>query len=792
MSLKVKTTNGSWVYIPGTKGRDGDEHVYIGAEAPSDKSMIWFQTTTARDSGVRRFDLNSNDWVLLPGTQGIGIASAIVNEDGNLILTLDDIAATTIDTGYVKGPPGAEVQLRSNGSYLQWKYDNESDWKDLIALEEITKDYLPLSGGTLTGDLNLSYTTNSDSSKLSVFDTNKDSYYNIASYTGTLNLGDTSKLTIIRSQNFLRRETGYTKYKIYDEGTFVADTDYATPAFVTTETAKYLPLTGGLMTGPILIHNSGDSLDTVLAYSDGVGILSTAFNSETPYRGIQFGGDSTSIITFNDNGENRLQHVSGTQFGQILSSIYFRPGREYVEPSAVINSTLTDYTAATSAQDITNTDSIKTALQKVGFYTKAGLYTKAEIDALISSVLSYAGSVDSFANLPTTGVKVGDVYNVRSEFDLDNNHYPAGTNVAAAAVSGNTVTWDPLGGSFELTKASIEAVLTGNITSHTHNYLPLSGGRLTGSLAVESYIKGIGYLAVAAPSFPQIQFENASSTPYTSLLFTNILSGNSKSLLFRPDSTVSQDGVVYHSLNFQAGVNYVAPSALSNYVDLTSTQIISGYKVFSGVPMFGQKSSTTFNTTGIISDSNDPSILCFRLGRGDGNSIWRLQQESNTTALLGIQGRKAMKITSNPSEISVTADKFIGAATSLVEENIYTATNFGTSDKRLKRSIKKIDEVVTEKAIDSIDLNRSFIYKKSGVKGYGPIAQDLEEVFPELVYTNDKGIKGINNTALLHLQIQGLYQKIQELQDQLAQTSFKEKIGIWSRLKQALKKWLLP
>ena len=148
--------------------------------------MIWFQTTTARDSGVRRFDLNSNDWVLLPGTQGIGIASAIVNEDGNLILTLDDIAATTIDTGYIKGPPGAEVQLRSNGSYLQWKYDNEADWKDLIALEEIIKDYLPLSGGTLTGDLNLSYTTNSDSSKLSVFDANKASYYNIASYTGTL------------------------------------------------------------------------------------------------------------------------------------------------------------------------------------------------------------------------------------------------------------------------------------------------------------------------------------------------------------------------------------------------------------------------------------------------------------------------------------------------------------------------------------------------------------------------------------------------------------------------------
>lgn len=790
MSLKVKTTNGSWVYIPGTKGRDGDEHVYIGSEAPSDKSMIWFQTTTARDSGVRRFDLNSNDWVLLPGTQGIGIASAIVNEEGNLILTLDDIAATTIDTGYVKGPPGAEVQLRSNGSYLQWKYDNESDWKDLIALEEITKDYLPLSGGTLTGDLNLSYTTNSNSSKLSVFDTNKDSYYNIASYTGTLNLGDTSKLTIIRSQNFLRRETGYTKYKIYDEGTFIADEDYATPTFVTTETAKYLPLAGGLMTGPILTHNSGDSLDTVLAYADGVSVLSTTFNPEVPLRGIQFGGDSTSIITFNDNGENRLQHVSGTQFGQILSSIYFRPGREYVEPSAVINSTLTDYTAATSAQDITNTDSIKTALQKVGFYTKAGLYTKAEIDNLISSVLTYAGSVNSFADLPTTGVKVGDVYNIATEFDLGGNHYPAGTNVAAGAINDGNITWDPLGGSFNLTKESVEAVLTGNITSHTHSYLPLTGGSLTGNLTSYGRITATGQFIVQDATYPQIIFRRTGDSAYDSLLFTSTLSGSVKSLLFRPNSTVSQDGIVYHSLNFQAGIDYIAPETLSGYVTTSTTQEIPGYKVFTYAPMFGQKSSFTYNTTGIINNEDASTVFVFRLGSGE--SIWRLQQESNTTALLGIQGRKAMKITSNPSEISVTADKFIGAATSLVEENIYTATNFGTSDKRLKRSIKKIDEVVTEKAIDSIDLNRSFIYKKSGVKGYGPIAQDLEEVFPDLVYTNDKGIKGVNNTALLHLQIQGLYQKIQELQDQLAQTSFKEKIGIWSRLKQALKKWLLP
>ena len=649
---------------------------------------------------------------------------------------------------------------------------------------------MPLSGGTLTGDLNLSYTTNSNSSKLSVFDTNKDSYYNIASYTGTLNLGDTSKLTIIRSQNFLRRETGYTKYKIYDEGTFIADTDYATPAFVTTETAKYLPLTGGLMTGPILIHNSGDSLDTILAYSDGVSILSTAFNSETPYRGIQFGGDSTSIIAFNDNGESRLQHTSGSQFGYILSSIYFKPGINYVEPSSVINSILTGYTAETSAKDITSTDSIKTALQKVGFYTKAGLYTKAEIDNLISSVLTYAGSVNSFADLPTTGVKVGDVYNIVTEFDLGGNHYPAGTNVAAEAINDNNITWDPLGGSFNLTKESVEAVLTGNITSHTHSYLPLTGGSLTGNLSTTGIITSTGQLIVRDASYPQIIFRHVGDSAYDSLLFTSTLSGAVKSLLFRPDSTVSQDGVVYHSLNFQAGVNYVAPATLSNYVTLNSAQDVTAKKTFRAPVLFGARPSPAYNNTAIINAEDNATWF---IGAVNGNEVWwRCQQRGPQSIMIGRQNGKGFQIYSSPDTVYVTADKFIGAATSLVEENIYTATNFGTSDKRLKRSIKKIDEAVIEKAVDSINLNRSFIYKKSGVKGYGPVAQDLEEVFPELVYTNDRGIKGVNNTALLHLQIQGLYQKIQELQDQLAQTSFKEKIGIWSRLKQALKKWLLP
>ena len=53
-----------------------------------------------------------------------------------------------------------------------------------------------------------------------------------------------------------------------------------------------------------------------------------------------------------------------------------------------------------------------------------------------------------------------------------------------------------------ITKAMVEGVLTGNITSHTHNYLPLSGGTLTGSVTMQgmdtNLIRNITYTSTSS------------------------------------------------------------------------------------------------------------------------------------------------------------------------------------------------------------------------------------------------------------------------------------------------------
>lgn len=64
-----------------------------------------------------------------------------------------------------------------------------------------------------------------------------------------------------------------------------------------------------------------------------------------------------------------------------------------------------------------------------------------EVKTSLSSVYSYKGSVDNYADLPSTDQKVGDTYNVVNA----NGNIPAGTNYAW-----NGESWDALGGSIDL------------------------------------------------------------------------------------------------------------------------------------------------------------------------------------------------------------------------------------------------------------------------------------------------------------------------------------------------------
>lgn len=114
-----------------------------------------------------------------------------------------------------------------------------------------------------------------------------------------------------------------------------------------------------------------------------------------------------------------------------------KDGNAYVRK----NGTWSELDTNVSETDLTAVNS------KIAANTAAieALPTEEEVDekinTAIASVYRVMGSVDNYSSLPTTGVKVGDVYNL-----LD-----TGSNYVAISVSGTTVAWDKLSETVDLT-----------------------------------------------------------------------------------------------------------------------------------------------------------------------------------------------------------------------------------------------------------------------------------------------------------------------------------------------------
>lgn len=120
-------------------------------------------------------------------------------------------------------------------------------------------------------------------------------------------------------------------------------------------------------------------------------------------------------------------------------------------------------------------------------YGIADAYTKTEVDAKVASVYRYKGTVSAYADLPSSGQEVGDVWNIET---ADSAHgIKAGDNVAW-----NGTTWDALAGEIDLTPFALKADAA---TDHNHDsqYLKRTGGQVTGSISVTGHVLADDYIS---------------------------------------------------------------------------------------------------------------------------------------------------------------------------------------------------------------------------------------------------------------------------------------------------------
>ncbi len=94
----------------------------------------------------------------IQGEDGLSITNATLNPSGHLIFTFSD--ATTKDVGQVVGKDGKEVELRSTSTSLEWKYEEELVWQELLPLSQITGIGISLVEINDEGELVITYTDN--------------------------------------------------------------------------------------------------------------------------------------------------------------------------------------------------------------------------------------------------------------------------------------------------------------------------------------------------------------------------------------------------------------------------------------------------------------------------------------------------------------------------------------------------------------------------------------------------------------------------------------------------------
>ena len=139
-----------------------------------------------------------------------------------------------------------------------------------------------------------------------------------------------------------------------------------------------------------------------------------------------------------------------------------------------------------------------------------------------------------------------------------------------------------------ITKAMVEGVLTGNITSHTHSYLPLSGGTITGALTINTYIDCSFILdEPTGEKYHKISFR-ASGKEYAYLLAYNHSSENK--LVFNGSTILHSSNVGSYALKLDGsnamtgGINWNNASVGTN-VDTFGEGLIVGKTTDSGTTL---------------------------------------------------------------------------------------------------------------------------------------------------------------------------------------------------------------
>ncbi len=264
--------------------------------------------------------------------------------------------------------------------------------------------------------------------------------------------------------------------------------------------------------------------------------------------------------------------------------------------------------------------------------------------------------------------------------------------------------------------------------------------------------------------------DNARKNALTVLMNGNIGIGNTNPITSLSFNNDLKEKIAFYTTNATAqyGIG-VQSGQLQLYTDVPGAAIT-----------FGSGSSTSFSERmRIVNNGTDGMILSGRIivksGTGsitDVPGMWTYKADNS--ALLGFMGTQNNTnmgffsgITNQWGFVFDAANTRVGIGTSTPSQalqvigNIIASGTITPSDARYKKNILLIDHPLQKlQQLNGV----TYKYKKEefpdmkfpDITQVGLIAQDVEKVFPQLVFTDDKGYKAVDYVKLIPLLIESL------------------------------------
>jgi len=216
------------------------------------------------------------------------------------------------------------------------------------------------------------------------------------------------------------------------------------------------------------------------------------------------------------------------------------------------------------------------------------------------------------------------------------------------------------------------------------------------------------------------------------------------------------------------GTASITLDGLSNIITVGSGATINGST--GSITAISFSGSGTSLTTLNASNLSSGTVATARLGSGTANSSTYLRGDQTWASIstgISITNDTSTNSTFYPTFTSATSGTITGETVSSTKLTFNPSTGTltvidlnSTSDINLKTNIKTV-----ENALETVNSLRgvSFDWKENGRSSYGVIAQELEEVLPELVSNGE--IKTVNYNGIIGVLIEAIKELKAEIED---------------------------